>query len=152
MNVMHMKGELTPDQAKFMAASKPEFELFDLKNDPHELQNLSDDPAHQEVKAELLSALNEWRENVIQDQGVADDFRAANKFPESLRGGLSVDDWVVKNFDNHDFYTNGWPAWYPTRSLEQWEAAMAKWEPYVFRKPAEKVQRPKISHDHRRRK
>lgn len=152
MNVMNMKGELTPEQAKFMAPNKPEFELFDLNNDPHELKNLADDPAHATTKSELMAALTDWRENVIQDKGVSVDFRAEGKFPESLRSGLSVDDWVVKNFDNHDFYTNGWPAWYPTRSLDQWESAVEKWKPYVFRQPSEKVERPKISHNHRKRK
>lgn len=44
---------------------RPEFELFDLKNDPNELTNLADDPARAELKQELLSKLKVW----IKEQG-----------------------------------------------------------------------------------
>ena len=37
-------------------------ELYDLQKDPYELCNLCDDPAHAEVKEELINCLNEWRE------------------------------------------------------------------------------------------
>lgn len=113
LNVLNMKGELPPEQAAFMASSKPEFELFDLKNDPNEIHNLADDPNYAEIKAELLNELNKWRQNVIHDKGVTDEFRAG-----------------------------GWPADYPTRTLEEWEQVLELWKPYVFREPGEKVQRP----------
>ena len=113
LTVLNMNTELFPEQAAFMAPSKPEFELFDLKNDPYEINNLADDPNYAEIKAELLQELNNWRENVIKDQGVTEEFRAG-----------------------------GWPATYPTRTLEQWEQVLELWKPYVFRKPDEKVERP----------
>jgi len=58
-----------------MATSKPEFELFDLKNDLWELNNLANDPDYTDIKDKLLNELNNWRENVIEDQGVTDTFR-----------------------------------------------------------------------------
>jgi len=148
MGAMHLRGELTPQQAAFYAPSKPEIELFDLKKDPHEVNNIADDPAFAEKRAELLTALNDWRENVIHDQGVSDEFRGLGKFPESLRGDLSVDQWVLKNRDQLDpeFFKHGWPTWFPTRSQEQWEEAIETWKPYVFREPNEKVERPLVAH------
>nr|WKN35166.1 sulfatase [Tunicatimonas sp. TK19036] len=112
LNVMHLKGELTPEQDQFMADHKPEFELFDLQEDPYEMHNLADDPDYQEVKETLLAELNKWRKE-INDQGVTEEFR----------GG-------------------GWPATYPTRSLEEWEEVLAKFQPWVFREPGEKMQHP----------
>ena len=148
MGAMHLRGELTPQQSAFFASSKPEFELFDLKKDPHEVNNIADDPAYAEKKTELLTALNDWRQNVIDDQGVSDEFRGLGKFPESLRGELSVDQWVLKNRDQLDpeFLKHGWPTWFPTRSQQQWEEATQTWKPYVFRGPAEKVERPQVAH------
>jgi N-sulfoglucosamine sulfohydrolase len=105
LNVMNLKGELTPEQAAFMAPYKPEFELFDLRKDPFEINNLADDPAYAEVKSELLAELNAWREKV-HDQGVTESFR-----------------------------TGGWPADYPTRTLGEWEDILEQWEPWVFRDP-----------------
>lgn len=113
LNVLNLKGELPPEQAAFMSASKPEFELFDLKNDPYELKNLADDPAYSEVKAELLSELNNWRENVIKDKGLTEEFR-----------------------------NGGWQSTYPTRSLEEWERVLDVWQDWVFRDPDSKINRP----------
>ena len=150
MNVMNMKGQLTPQQAAFFADRKPEYELFDLKKDPHEVNNVADDPAYAEIKAAMLSELNNWRENVIQDQGNTEAYFARNTFPASLPEGMKVDDWVKANYDKYNFYESGWPAWYPTRTLEQWEDAVKQWEPYVFRGPSEKVKRPELCHKHRK--
>ncbi len=113
LNVMNLKGELNEDQAKFMASCKPEFELYDLQNDPWELNNLADDPDYQDVKNEMLTSLNDWRENVILDEGVTEDFR-----------------------------NGGWPSTYPTKTLEEWEEVLAKFEPWVFRAPGEQMEHP----------
>lgn len=143
MNVLHMKGELTPAQAIFMGATKPEVELFDLRSDPHEVNNLAGNPKYADVQADLLAKLNDWRENVIDDEGVTDEFRALNVFPES-NPEATINDWVQKQGSKYDFNAHGWPAWYPTRTLAEWEKAVALWEPYVYREPTEKVKRPEI--------
>ncbi len=113
LNVMNMKGELTPEQALFMASTKPEFELFDLINDPWELNNLADDPAYKKIKSTLLGELDNWRKNVIHDLGVSDAFR-----------------------------NGGWTADYPTKSLAEWENVLELFRPWVFREPGEVMEHP----------
>ncbi|RMF97363.1 MAG: DUF4976 domain-containing protein [Planctomycetota bacterium] len=103
LNVMHLKGELDPVQDRFMQPTKPVEELYDLQNDPYETKNLADDPAYAEVKSRLRRALDEWRK-MVGDEGVSEEFR---------RGG--------------------WPATYPTRSLEEWEAKLAEWEDIMLK-------------------
>ncbi len=39
----------------------PAYQLYDLKNDPHEFHNLADDPAHAAVVARLRGVLDTWR-------------------------------------------------------------------------------------------
>ena len=151
MNILNLKGQLTPEQAAFFAATKPEVELFDLRRDPHEVNNVADNPAYAEVKAELLAELEKWRNNVIDDQGVSDDFRALDVFPASCPVA-KVDDWVEANNKKYDFNMYGWPAWYPTRSLRNWEKAHQLWVPYVFRGPSEDVPRPQIGHAKKKKK
>lgn len=112
LNMMNLKGELSPAQAKFMAKSKPEIELYDLLRDPFELQNLADNPAYSSVKKELLSKLMEWRKSV-NDPGVSEEFRKG-----------------------------GWPSTYPTRSLEEWTEIVGKWEKWLFSNPEDKVVYP----------
>ena len=44
---------------------RPPEELYDLKNDPYELNNLADDPAYAEIKSKLSLELDQW----MKDQG-----------------------------------------------------------------------------------
>ncbi len=61
---LHEEGKLNAVQAQLMAPRLPEEELFDLKNDPHEIRNLvgSDDPEHRRVLHQLRGALDDWIE------------------------------------------------------------------------------------------
>lgn len=82
MKVFHAKGELTPAQAAFMADSKPEFELYDLQADPHEINNLANTPELADLQRKLLAKLNAWRK-AVNDPGVTPEFRAGGK-PDTL--------------------------------------------------------------------
>lgn len=145
MNVLHLEGKLNKVQSQFMASKKPEIELFDLKNDPHEVNNLADDPAYSKVKAELLATLNQWRKEVIKDQGVTEAFRASAVYPKSCPSS-SVGEWVANHSQDFDFYQSGFPSWYPTRTIAEWKKARKIWEPWVFRSPDSKMKRPVIPH------
>ncbi len=151
LNILNLKGELTPAQAAFMAPNKPEIEMFDLKKDPHEIQNVAEDPAYADVKAELLAKLDEWRTEVIKDQGVSEEFRASGVFLDKCPT-TTVGEWVEQNAKNYNFSKNGSPPWFPTRSLEEWEKVRKIWEPYVFRGPTEQVKRPVITFTKKKKK
>jgi len=143
LNVLNLQGKLTPAQAAFMAPSKPPVELFDLRKDPHEIHNVADDPKYAHVKAELLAELNKWREKVIHDAGVSDEFRGKGVFPEN-RPTTTVGEWVQQNAGKFDFKTAGVPGWYPTRTLAEWQKVRKMWEPWVFRAPNSNMERPVI--------
>jgi N-sulfoglucosamine sulfohydrolase len=53
--------KLTGPPALFFRATKPVEELFDTDADPHEIQNLADSPAHQDVLHRLRAAHEAWR-------------------------------------------------------------------------------------------
>jgi arylsulfatase A-like enzyme len=57
---LHAAGKLNATQSQWMAPRKPEFELYDLKADPHEVRNLAEDPAHRVIKRRLVTALDRW--------------------------------------------------------------------------------------------
>ena len=56
---MHQEGKLNPVQDAFWNP-KPTEELYDLTNDPDEVQNLIDSPDHREPLLRLRHALHEW--------------------------------------------------------------------------------------------
>ena len=76
-------GKLTPEQSLWFRDTKPAFELFDTKTDPHEVNNLADDPAYKEKIEELSNALDTWIENT-NDRGMLDE----KKYLESIWPGL----------------------------------------------------------------
>jgi arylsulfatase A-like enzyme len=65
-------GGLDRVQSQWFANRRPAEELYDLDADPHEVQNLVDDPAYADVLERLRSALEEWRERT-GDRRLADE-------------------------------------------------------------------------------
>ncbi|MEQ9379344.1 MAG: sulfatase, partial [Pirellulales bacterium] len=57
---LHARGELPPASELFMADHKPAEELYDLANDPHEINNLASDPAYLDTLNTLRNAHLDW--------------------------------------------------------------------------------------------
>ncbi len=77
------EGTLTPEQALWFREEKPEEELFDCENDPHELHNIADDPNYKEELERLRAEYESWMEN-IDDKG----FVPETELLESIWPGL----------------------------------------------------------------
>ncbi|MGB3618438.1 MAG: sulfatase [Catalinimonas sp.] len=80
-------GELNEAQAQWFRETKPREELYDCQNDPHELRNLADDPAHAEKLAELSAEMDRWladigdRPNLPERELIADLWDGADAMP-----------------------------------------------------------------------
>lgn len=62
------EGKLNELQARWVAPTRPEFELYDHQADPHEVRNLAADPAHRKTLERLQKRLAQWIEETA-DQG-----------------------------------------------------------------------------------
>ena len=83
-------GELNEIQSQWFRPSKPEEELFDTWNDPYELNNLADDPAHAERLAGFRQALQEWMDDA-GDMGFIPETELIDQFwPGSQQPGTAV--------------------------------------------------------------
>ncbi len=102
MNAMHLRGELNKDQAKFMQKTKPREELYDLRMDPHELNNLAED-------VEFAGVLREMRDEMVKFRGQVND-----------RGV------------NDGFRKGGWSGEYPYKTLAEWEGIVKQWEAKIL--------------------
>jgi len=60
MQVLNKKGELDTVQASFMAADRPAEELYDIINDPFEVNNLAGNEEYIDILKELSGKLDEW--------------------------------------------------------------------------------------------
>ncbi|UCH63470.1 MAG: sulfatase [Fidelibacterota bacterium] len=65
MENLHAQDKLTTTQALFMAPRKPDEELYDIWNDPYEINNLSASPEHQQTMKRMRIILEKW----IRDTG-----------------------------------------------------------------------------------
>jgi arylsulfatase A-like enzyme len=90
MQVMQEKGELTAEQARFMAADRPVEELYDLRHDPFELTNLADQKAYRGKLNELRDILNDWL--LESDKG---------KYPEDPMEVMYAQKLMKEEFKEH---------------------------------------------------
>ena len=65
---LEKEGELNESQLQWFRKSKPEEELFDTFNDPHELRNLANDTSLKEKLNELKNECDKWIHNT-DDKG-----------------------------------------------------------------------------------
>lgn len=65
LNVLNKRGELTPEQARFMATTRPPAELYDLDTDPFEVHNLADEAGMAGIRDRLSGELDRW----VRDAG-----------------------------------------------------------------------------------
>lgn len=78
MRRLKAEGNLSEAEMTFFHDNKPYEELYDLENDPDELNNLAENPEYAKVLKEMRARESEWqREN--RDYGLED---LGNRFPE----------------------------------------------------------------------
>ncbi|NND96527.1 MAG: sulfatase-like hydrolase/transferase, partial [Pirellulaceae bacterium] len=76
-------GELSPAMKLFSAATKPAEELYDCDADPHEINNLAQNPRYLDKLNEMRAALKDWQ-NEIGDIGLIPE--AEIEIQEKLAG------------------------------------------------------------------
>lgn len=86
---LHAEGKLTSEQARLMAPTRPPEELYDLREDPYEINNLADSPEHQQILREMREVLDRWIEE-IDDKG---------RFPEDPEVYEYYEQQMKKTYD-----------------------------------------------------
>ncbi len=111
-----------PDRAagaySILLEDQPKLELYDLAEDPDELNNLAEDPAYADIRAELATELADWQERT--------------RDPVRARSGLQIfSDYYAENGDSYEaFVIDGSKAkidWSPFHAL-QWPVSLGELE------------------------
>ncbi len=71
LKVLNGRRLLTLEQAHFLSPARPEYELYNLADDPNEFQNLAADPKYADVLIELQDRLEHW---VMDTNDMGGDF------------------------------------------------------------------------------
>jgi arylsulfatase A-like enzyme len=95
-------GELPPDQERYLDATTPEEQLYDLRADPNQRENLAPDPRNRERLRTYRGLLDDWIQRT-DDQGRFPEgptirekrtSRKAEQFAESIREQMA--EWDVE--------------------------------------------------------
>lgn len=89
-------GTLTPVQAEYFAPTKPVEELYDIASDPHQINNLADDPDYTAVLKEHRQILLDWIART-DDKGAYPESDRAIKETIDLWGKKCVS-WQCESF------------------------------------------------------
>jgi len=76
---MRDAGELDEKQSLWFRKTKPKEELFDTENDPHELNNIANDPQFAEILKEMREECDSWM-NIIDDKGLINEKELIESF------------------------------------------------------------------------
>ncbi len=80
--IQYLNHEIDPPRGRGVGR-RPEWELYDLANDPAESVNLAYDEKFREVREDMMKRLESWTVQV-GDRGMETEYEAIDMFPESL--------------------------------------------------------------------
>jgi len=95
------QGALTEDQAQWFRASKQVDELFDTEADPHELNNIAQDPAYAEVLESLKTEMDNWLARIGDDPEISEQnlvrklWNGSETKPKTASPGISLNDGMA---------------------------------------------------------
>ena len=86
---MRDKGELDENQSLWFRETKQVEELFDTENDPHELKNISSDPAYASILNKLRAECERWM-GEIDDKGFINEIDLISDFYPNGKAQLTA--------------------------------------------------------------
>ena len=69
---LQAEGSLTGAPSLWMRTSRPAEELYDVRRDPHQINDIATDPAHRATLARMRTAVTDWMSR-IDDQGLINE-------------------------------------------------------------------------------
>ena len=104
---LNQEGELNEIQSQWFRDTKSPEELFDTWNDPHELNNLADDPEYEKKLVELRNECNRWMNEIndlghIPEREIREKFWPDGKQPLTLKPRYTIEKGMLKLTSNTD--------------------------------------------------
>ncbi len=97
---MRDADELNEIQALWFRKSKPEEELFDIENDPHELINIADDPKYNDILLMMRKECNSWMKKIddkgfIEEKELIESFYPNRKVIQTQNPNIDISDQFI---------------------------------------------------------
>jgi len=96
---LHLEDKLSESQSLMFQCPRPLEELYDIKKDPFEMNNLASEPEMVSVKNELSDALNQWMQKV-GDYGVTDEVQMVRSwYPDGIQPQTASPKFIPLSID-----------------------------------------------------
>ncbi len=96
--LLNSQGQLNSDQKQWFRQSKPEEELFNISEDPFELNNLAQNKNYKKILIEMRRECEQWMIN-IDDKGFIPEEELIKQFwPEKIQP-ITAEPIIIKNGD-----------------------------------------------------
>ena len=97
---LNKKNQLVGDSKYIFMQTKQDEELYDLKNDPYEINNLADNPNYSNKLLELRNALTNWQIDIndkgfINESELIEQFWPNNEQPSTMPVKIIISDNMV---------------------------------------------------------
>ena len=79
------EGNLSKEQALWFRDKKPKEELFDIRNDPYEIHDLSQDPAYKSTLEEMRKACKNWTDEINDTVLINEETLIASLHPQGFQ-------------------------------------------------------------------
>jgi arylsulfatase A-like enzyme len=96
---MHKNNQLNEVQELWFAQSKPKEQLFDLKNDPYEINNIADMDSNKARLDTFRKVLNEWLTNV-GDMGTMTEYKMVKEMWPDFKQPITEKPVIEKRNDS----------------------------------------------------
>jgi len=124
------RGKLDEIQSQWFRESKPKEELFDCLNDPHELNNLADDPRYREKLDELKAECDRWMDE-IEDKGFIEEAELVNQFWPNGEQPKTQDPRIILENGKITISTNMDGSALGYQVLDEGDSITGRWQIYL---------------------
>ena len=95
---LHVAGGLDEAQQRWLRGHRPPEELYDTRNDPHEIHNLANDPAGRAVLHRMRGALDSWMSE-IDDKGHVSEEQMIRRMWGGREQPVTADPLILRRSD-----------------------------------------------------
>lgn len=113
---LHAEGKLEGDQLTMFRYPRPTEELYDVENDTHELNNLSEDTSHADVLDRMRKTLAEWQSEFGDMGDISEEQMKAMWYPNGEQPQTASPIFIPINASN--------PGRVPAQDNGEWEAPL----------------------------
>ena len=103
---LHAAGELNETQQILMRDSRAPEELYDIENDPFELNNLAAEPEHAQTLERMRGALDEWRAKFGDKGEIPETEMIEQMWPNGVQPQTAAPFFVPINVDHPGLETS----------------------------------------------